>query len=210
MNTLARLAVALVAPLVAMIALPAPAFADAEAERYVEARANEVVRTLNDPDLSRAERSERFNAYMDEFADMRVIARIALGAYGRSVSAEDFETYAAAFRDYALAVYEGQLDAYRGERVEVLGSTDLPNGAVEVESRMVNARAANGDLPVKWRVIRRGGAWKVFDVEVFGLWLGVEQKAQFEAILDRSNGDIGPLMQRLASMTADLRSSETR
>ena len=190
----------------AVLLLAAPAYASTEAESYVGDRANRVIETLNDPELDRSQRTAQFNTYMDEFTDMRVIARIALGSYARTFSADEFETYSIAFRDYALAVYEGQLDAYRGERVEVVGSTERPGGIVEVETRIIGAAAANGDLPVKWRVVERGGRWKVFDVEVFGLWLGVEQKAQFESILDRSNGDIGPLLERIQSMTVSLRS----
>ena len=49
-----------------MVASALPAFADAQTEEYVRVNANEVLASLNAPDLSPAERRERFQTYMDE------------------------------------------------------------------------------------------------------------------------------------------------
>ena len=47
-----------------MAAAASPVFADAKTEAFVEENANEVLETLNDPSLSREERTELFNAGM--------------------------------------------------------------------------------------------------------------------------------------------------
>ena len=45
-------------------------------------------------------------------------------------------------------------------------------------------------LKVRWRVIERKGSWSVVDLEVAGIWLAIEQRAQVASILSRPGADI--------------------
>ncbi len=56
-----------------------------------------------------------------------------------------------------------------------------------------------GEAPetVRWRVINRNGSWRVVDVQAFGLWLAIEQRAQIAAILDQNGGSIDDVIASL-------------
>ena len=52
-------------------------------------------------------------------------------------------------------------------------------------------------VPVTWRLVKRGGGYKIFDVNVDGIWLATTQKTNFVAVLKQNNGDIGALLTYL-------------
>lgn len=190
--------------------MAAQAFADVKSEKFVEQNANEVLAALNSPDLDSAARTEAFNTYMDQFANMNAVARVSLGKYARRFSKEDFDVYRKAFRDYALAVYEVQLDRYRGEEIQVLGSDD--NNA---RDSIVKTRVTKSDgesLDVYWRVFLRPNGYEVVDVALNldgnVLWLGSQQRRQFVDMLDQNRGSSDVLVNWLNDATAKLRAEQ--
>ena len=48
-------------------------------------------------------------------------------------------------------------------------------------------------------MIERNGEWRVGDVEVLGLWLAIEQRAQIAAILDKPRATIDDAIAALSS-----------
>ena len=108
----------------ALVAVAAPALADAKTESFVKQNANEVLNSLNNPNLSQRERTELFSGYMEQFADFDAVSKFVIGKYARRFTPEELQAYQQAFRTYALAVYENELDAYRGNEVVIEGSTD--------------------------------------------------------------------------------------
>jgi len=68
------------------------------------------------------------------------------------------------------------------------------------------------DMDVRWRVLTRDGEYQVVDValNLDGnlIWLGIEQRAQFIALLDRANGSAEALIAKIESMTADMKASK--
>ena len=183
-----------------------PAFADQASENYVRTNANQALSTLNDPALDSSERREAFQGLMNRFTDLERVSRFVIGRYARVFSDQEFEAYFEAYSRYALATYEAELDKYRGEEIVVTGSTDRNDRDSIVETIV---RRPTGDLPVRWRVLSNDtGGYQVVDValELDGnlLWLAIEQRAQFMAILDRSNGSSDELIETINEMTARL------
>ena len=185
-----------------------PAFADTATEAYVEENANIVLETLNNPELDSEARTAAFSNYMDQFTDLTAVSNFVIGRYARQFSDAELAAYRAAFRDYALAVYENELDRYRGNSVEVIGSVDR-----SARDSIVNTVIPRDDgqaLDVRWRVLNRNGEFQVVDValNIEGnlIWLAIEQRAQFLALLDRTNGSSEALIDKIEDMTTSLES----
>lgn len=191
--------------------LAAPAFADEASEKYVQKNASEALSSLNAEGLTSSERRQKFQTLMNRFTDMDKVSNFVIGVYSRRFSASDLKDYQAAYREYALATYEAELDKYRGNEIVVTGSTDRNDSDSVVDSVV---KRPNGDLPVKWRVLKTKDAkpgeepYQVVDVglEIDGnlLWLALEQRAQFLALLDRSNGNADTLIAKIGEMTTRL------
>lgn len=184
-----------------------PAFADARTEAYVQKNASEVLKSLNNPDLSAAQRTAAFSGYMDRFTDLDAVSNFVIGKYSRRFTEAEMTRYRKSFRAYALAVYEHQLDAYRGESVIVKNSVDRSETDSIVNT--VIRRQDGRDMDVRWRVQGKEGSYQVVDValNLDGnlIWLGIEQRAQFIALLDNNNGSADKLIRKIDAMTADLR-----
>tara|TARA_R100000365_G_C2746590_1_gene75927 strand:- start:891 stop:1493 length:603 start_codon:yes stop_codon:yes gene_type:complete len=198
-----------VAGAVVMMTVPS-AFADAKTEAYVQKNASEVLASLNDPSLNAEERTEKFNAYMDEFTDMTAVSNFAIGKYARRFTDDELARYRKVFREYALAVYENELDDYRGEAVVVKDSVDRsPTDSIV---NTVIKRQDGKDMDVRWRVLTRDGKYQVVDValNLDGnlIWLAIEQRAQFLALLDRTNGSADALIDKIEDMKKNLESKK--
>ncbi len=190
-----------------LLASALPAFADARTEAYVQTNASEVLKTLNSPKLSAAERTAAFSTYMDKFTNLDAVSNFVIGKYSRRFSEAELARYRKAFRNYALAVYEYELDAYRGEAVVVKNSVDRSETDSIVNT--VIKRKDGKDMDVRWRVQGKEGEYQVVDValNLDGnlIWLAIEQRAQFIALLDNNNGSADALIKKIDSMTSDLK-----
>lgn len=190
----------------AAFALALPALADAKTEAYVQKSASEVLNSLNNPKLTQSERTAAFSSYMDKFADLDRVSSFVIGKYARTFTADEKARYKKAFREYALAVYENELDVYRGEAVVVKSSTDKPAYSIV---KTVIKRKDGQETDVRWRVRVKGDTYSVEDValNIEGnlIWLGITQKDQFIAVLDKSKGSADVLIKKIEAMTKSLR-----
>ncbi|KCZ88377.1 ABC transporter substrate-binding protein [Hyphomonas johnsonii] len=132
-----------------------------------------------------------------ESVDIEAIARFTLGKYSRQISDADKVRFTEAFEDFLVGTFREQKNKLRNASVEVIGSIDRNDRDSVVETRVTQ----KGEEPqtVRWRVIQRDGAWRVVDVEVLGLWLAIEQRAQIAAILDKPRATIDDAIAALNS-----------
>jgi phospholipid transport system substrate-binding protein len=192
--------------LTAIAVMTLPVMADAKSEAYVATNAANVLAALKNPELDKAQRSAKFNEYMDQFANIELISNFVIGKYSRRFTEAELDVYHAAFREYALTVYEAELDKFRGESISVEGSTDR-NSRDSIVDTVI--RSAEGEeMSVRWRVLTRDGEYQVVDValNIEGnlVWLAIEQRAQFLALLDQNFGSADVLIDKLHDMTATL------
>ncbi len=201
----------------AAFAFALPAFADLKAETYVQANASEVLSSLNNPKLTPTERTAAFSTYMDKFTDLNTVSNFVIGKYSKRFTEDELKRYRIAFRRYALAVYEAELDAYRGEAVVVKGSNDIPRKADKTTDYLVSTvikRKDGKETDVLWQVITRQGKYTVVDVglKMDGnlIWLAQSQRKQFVSILGQNNGSADVLIKRIEAMTADLEAKSAK
>ena len=182
------------------------AVASEATEDYVQENANNVLSSLNEPGITPAERRVKFQGYMEEFSNLDAVAKFVIGNYSRRFSEDDLDRYVDAFRTYALVVYEFYFNEYRGQAVEVTGSTDRNARDSIVDTTIL--RGDGQELTVRWRVLERGGEYQVVDIALNAdgnlIWLAIEQRAQFLSILDQNNGSPDALIAKIESMTQEL------
>jgi phospholipid transport system substrate-binding protein len=197
----------------AMLATAPQAFAarDAAAESYVQQNASQALSTLGNRNVNAAERRRLFDQLMRQFSDMDRIAMFVIGRYSAQLRADPAlrAQWTNTFKDYAIAVYEDQLQAYSGSSIRVTGSTERIPGRDIVVNSEITPRGQR-PLPVQWRLLKTGDEWKVFDVSLIfeggnQIWLAQAQQLDFLAQLDQTHGDIRALIARVQQTTASLR-----
>jgi phospholipid transport system substrate-binding protein len=192
----------------------APAHADKAAEAYVARNAPLALATLNAKGQSTTERQVAFSKLFDQFADLPRIADFVLGRYARSARADDalYKEWIATFREYSIAVYQDQLDQYRGNSIRILpGSKDATiNGRFYSVVSSEILRPGRRPLQVQWRLLSgQDGAFRVVDVAILFedniVWLAIQQQADFLAFLDKNKGDVRVLVAEVKRQTDTMR-----
>jgi phospholipid transport system substrate-binding protein len=191
--------------LVALIGLGAlsqarPALAqaarDPQAEQFVQSRAQRVITVLADKNQSIAQKKATFHQAIDQLADVPKITNFVLGKYARTVTPDQRQRFAAAFRVYAESVYQNRISDYHGEVLKVTGSTVRKPGDVIVNTTISGGQIGQ-PLPVAWRVMGGGTSWKVVDVQFKGVWLAITQQQDFVSTIDNAGGNIDVLISQL-------------
>jgi phospholipid transport system substrate-binding protein len=179
----------------------APALADADAEVFAQRlidRGIAILRDTGDP-----ARRAKFRDFVTQYADARKTALFTLGNYRRGASESDLEAFIVAFKDYATAVYEARLDRYKGETVKVVGSIDNKPGDITVNMIIVDGSTPN-PLRVAFRLNGGNGNYRFVDIQVEGIWLSIEQRDQFAAILSQNGGSVPRLIAHLQARTQQI------
>ncbi len=181
------------------------------AEAYVQQSATAALAALG-ARTPAAQRTQTFHQLMSQFADIPRVANFVLGRYGTQLRADASlrQQWTSTFQEYAIAVYEDQLDAYSNSTLSVSGSTERVPGQDVIVISDMTPRGGGRPLRVQWRVLRSGEAWKVVDVSLVyegnEVWLAQQQQRDFLAALDRNNGNIHALISDVQQMTQRMRS----
>lgn len=181
-------------------------------QAFVRSNLGAAIEQLSRPDVTPAERARKFGEFMDRFADLPRIAEFVLGSYAARLRADRalYQDWLSAFRDYAVTVYQGQLDQYTAERVEVGQARESERNAKRYSIVSTRLFRPNGAvLNVDWRLILTETGWRVIDVALKSgestVWLSLTQQSEFLAFLRANNGDIRALIQDLRTRTATIR-----
>ena len=188
------------------MAFAAPAKASSPAEQFVQTNVEKGLGILNDKKLSEAQKKAQFRDFLLSLASLNRTARFTLGAAVRTATPQQVEAFTAAFRNYAIAVYQTRLAAYSGQRLKVTGSTERAAGDYVVTTQLIDPNASSDKQPIQvdFRVDKTNGGFKVIDVSVVGVWLAIEERDQFTAFLANHNNSVPALTKHLSELTAKI------
>lgn len=181
--------------LVASVAQASASTGDA-AQAFVEDVSKRAIGIISDKTASKTEREAQFGKLLDETADMERIAVFALGQYRKTPTAEQQGEYLKLVRDFIVKVYVTRLSDYNDEKLDIIGAKAKGDKQAIVQSEI---RFANGREPVTvdWWLVKNDGDFKIFDVNVVGIWLAQEQRSTFTSVIRNNGGDFNSLLDHL-------------
>ena len=103
------------------------------------------------------------------------------------------EYYALVTR-YIAWVFSKHSSKLAGRSIKAISSREKGKSVI-VKSKLQYASGKTSN--VTWRLIKRGGSFKIFDINVQGIWLAGTQKTDFTSVLRQNNGDINALFSYL-------------
>jgi phospholipid transport system substrate-binding protein len=192
------LAVALMTPLAAVAANAVVASPTAQ----IKATVDQVIAVLSDPKLKGANRETERQKLLQKLIyprfDFREMAKRSLGNEWRRRTPDEQRQFVSLFRDLLEKAYLGRIESYSGERfVYIDEKIDEPYA--EVASAIVTN--ANEEFSIRYRLLRNGEQWKIYDVVVEDISLVNNYRAQFNRILSRSSYE--DLVRRMKSKLVD-------
>jgi phospholipid transport system substrate-binding protein len=159
-------------------------------------RAAELLNNKTDPAI----RLARFRQLFHEDFDGAGIARFVLGPYWRSISEQEQREFVKLFEDYLVYVYTARLATFGGGTFKIRGGRSDSDGVIVSGDAMTPGSTAA--VRIDWRLVNSNGAYKVNDVIVEGISMGVTQRAEFASVVQRNGGRVGSLIALMRQKTA--------
>lgn len=197
-----------------VVLAPPPARATPATEKFVQENIDKGYAILNNKSLSDKERRAQFRDFMLGLTDIRRIGMFTLGPYIRGASKDQINKFIDAFKDYAVAVYESRLSKYEGQTLKVVGSIDRKTGP-DYDS-IVKALVIDPEAPdappiqaaFRVRPDMTTGMPIIIDMQVEGVWLAINQRADFTAYLQQHNGSIMDLADHLIQQAKQVQANQ--
>ncbi len=170
-----------------LILSTAPAIWAATAQEQLKGAIDRVVSTLDDPTMKgegkAADRRAAVRKIANEIFDFAEIARRSLGRYWQPLSEPQRSEFVGLFGDLLERSYISKIETYGGEKIVYSG--ERMDGDLAVVSTKIITK--NGtEVPIDYRLFRRGDSWKVYDVNIEGISLVSNYRTQFNKIIQTS------------------------
>lgn len=175
---------------VALVPAASAASGEEGAVEAVNAAVEQTMAALEDSNISQSEASG-----IIEHVKVDRVAQFALGKTWTTLSDEQKASYIDAFEQYARAQMQQHLSNLSMAEAEVTDVVTRSNGDAIVTTKVATPEDPN--QKVNWRVIDDGG-WGIVDIQVQDIWFALQQREQFQAVLDQNNGDIDALIAKLS------------
>jgi len=176
------------------------------AEQFVADNAQKAMSILNNAALTKEQRKNQFQTFLLGLTDIQAIGRYTIGQYRRSASPEDLTAFDAAFKEYAMSVYQSYFAKYSGQSLKVTGSSALGADDIMVKTVTVDPKKPQAKpYEVNFRVQTVNGRQLVSDFSVEGVWIRELERNDFTSYLGQHNGDVKALNQMLRQKAAQSR-----
>ncbi|MEM9670084.1 MAG: ABC transporter substrate-binding protein [Pseudomonadota bacterium] len=123
--------------------------------------------------------------------DVPIVARFVLGRHARNETTEALASFEERFERHLIYSLTDQADRFEGADIDVRGSIDRNDRDSIVHTRV--KIPGEETVSMRWRFIQRYGKWKVVDLEVVGLCLAIEQRAQIAVVLSDPRASVEDL-----------------
>jgi phospholipid transport system substrate-binding protein len=182
-----RVVMAALVVLGAVLEVPAPAAAGTPTEQ-LRSQIDRVVKVLDDPELKKEgralERRRAVRKIADEIFDFGETAKRSLARHWQARTPAEREEFVALFADLLERSYIGKIELFNGEKISYLGEQVEGDQAV-VRTKVITRQGT--EIPVDYRMLRRGDRWLVYDVVIEGVSLVANYRTQFNKIIQTSS-----------------------
>jgi phospholipid transport system substrate-binding protein len=188
MRSLRRhVAQALLLALVLSAVTASPAAAGAPSDQ-LKAQIDRVLKTLDDPELKKEGRARERRAAVRKIAndifDFGETARRSLGRHWAPRTAAERDEFVQLFADLLERSYISRVEVYGGEKIQYLGDT-IDGDQARAQTKLLTK--GGSDIPIEYRMHRKGDRWLVYDVIIEGVSLIANYRTQFNKIITTSS-----------------------
>ncbi len=172
------------------IALAAAAAWAGPATDQVKASVDRVLKLVQDPELKKPQHAEKRRAQIREVArglfDFEEMAKRALARHWAARTPEQRKRFTELFADLLENSYVTKIESYGGEKIVYL--PEVADGdTVSVRSKIVTQRGT--EIPLDYRLQKKGDRWEVYDVSIEGVSLVANYRSQFNKIITQNSFD---------------------
>ncbi len=153
----------------------------------------------------------RLNALIDEkilpYVNFEKMTQLAVGRGWRQATPEQREALTREFRTLLVRTYSGAVSAVRDHRVQMRPFRAGPNDTdVIVRTAVVASRGE--PIQIDYRLEKTNAGWKIYDVNILGVWLVENYKSSFATEINA--GGIDGLIRSLSERNRQLAAADKK
>jgi phospholipid transport system substrate-binding protein len=179
--------VALALGLVLSVITVLPAAAGAPSDQ-LKSQIDRVLKTLDDAELKKEGRGKDRRVAVRKIAndifDFGETARRSLGRHWQARTPAERDEFVQLFSDLLERSYISKVELYGGEKIQYLGDT-IDGDQAKVQTKLLTK--GGSDIPIEYRMSRKGDRWLVYDVIIEGVSLVANYRTQFNKIIQTSS-----------------------
>ncbi len=172
---------------IGLLLLPAVAIA-ATPLNTVETNVNRLLAVLGDSALQgesgKQKKKETIRQISDALFDFYALSRRTLGPNWKKFSPDQRQEFIRLYRKLLESIYMDRLLQYQDEKVKFVKEISLSDTRAEVHSAIVSA---SGDIPIHYKMYRKDGVWKTYDLIVENVSLVGNYRTQFNSMLSKNS-----------------------
>lgn len=153
----------------------------------VQANVNKVIEVLRDPKLKPASakelEKEKLRLIYERMFDDVELSKRTLSKNWNSLNVAQRQEFVVLFRQVLEKAYIDKILAYTDEKIVFERENMVSETQAEIQSKIVTS---SKEIPITYRVIQKGGAWKVYDVVIENVSLVLNYRTQFNDILAKN------------------------
>jgi phospholipid transport system substrate-binding protein len=155
--------------------------AEQAAEALIQSVSNDVIETIKADKAIQAGDLKRINALVDSkvmpHVDFERMTASAVGRYWRQATPEQQKRLQDEFKTLLVRTYAGALTQVRDQTVQLRPTRAQPgDNDVVVRTQVVGK---GEPIQLDYRLEKVGDGWKIYDVNVLGVWLVEQYKNSF-------------------------------
>jgi phospholipid transport system substrate-binding protein len=147
-----------------------------------------VIKTLEDPALQKEgkvlERRKAVRKIAEEIFDFGETAKRSLARHWQGRTPAEQQEFVQLFADLLERSYIGKVELFDGERITYTGET-IDGDLALVRTRIITKQGT--EIPVDYRLHKKGERWLVYDVVIEGVSLIANYRSQFNKIIQTSS-----------------------
>ncbi len=194
-----RLFIIMLSLLVFLVSMGGTGSAEPTPTSSVKSTIDEVLAVLSDKAMKTPEKQTERRAKLEEIIggrfDYEEMAKRTLPTQWKSLKTEQQKEFVSLFQQFLANSYVGNVDGYSGEQVEY-GKERLKGDFAEVQTKVVSPKV---QIPLDYRLLKKNGEWRVYDVVIDGVSLMKNYRGQFARIIDSDSFET--LLEKLRTKT---------
>lgn len=162
------------------------AFADAAPVDMLKQVASQMIAELDQKqgNINQQAVSNIIRRVLLPHVDLETMSRSVVGKqYWSQATPAQKEQFKRSFTNLMINIYAAPLASYSGETIDFKPLRAAAGSRVQVES--IVSRKNGQKIPVNYRLVQSGGAWKVYDFSVEGISMISSYRSQFDSILQQ-------------------------
>lgn len=169
-----------------VVSISAPLAANESAPmEQVKGTIDHILNTLKNDAISKQEKRKVIIDKISQSFDFTGMSQRALATNWRKASPQQKKDFTKLFQQLIQNTYIGRLEAYTDEKIRYLKSKT--KGKKAIIKTMIVTKSA--DIPIKYKLIQKGGSWLVYDVEIEKISLISNYRSTYQALIKKNGFD---------------------